>query len=276
MLANSALLVSLNVSQWTARKLDKQATKEVAITHGVSQSVGSYHKSVLPASSELEVIKQCTGNVRTFYYDNTLPWAMDGARVLPNTNYLEFTNEMRALKSEWERAVSNFVQAYPQLRADAQLKLNGLFNPNDYPQNIEDKFSFRVTFMPVPQEDDFRIQLADDEKREFQSMLADAEKETATHLWNLLYEVTKHAKERLSDPDAIFRDTLVTNAVEVCKRLPRLNYNNDPELEAMRLRVESVLCNKSPEALRNLPSVREATADGLNDILSKMGAYMGA
>lgn len=275
MFADNALLVSLSISQWTARKLDKRATREVATAHGVQTSVGSYHKSVLPGSEELEEIKKMSGQARLFYYENTLPWASDGSRILTNKNYFYFTQEMRAIRDEWERAVAKFELQYPTLRQEAQAKLNGLFDPNDYPTDVRSKYSFDISFMPVPQVGDFRIQLADEELEKFKHTITRVEENAIKDLWQRLYDVVNHAAERLGTPDAIFRDTLVENAVELCELLPRLNYNDDPVLEDMRKQVESVLCGQAPEALRQLPSVRQKTADGLNDILSKMSAYVG-
>lgn len=274
MFAENALLVSLNVSQWTARKMDKSATKEVAIAHGVNASVGAYHKSMLPGAASLKLIQECTGNARTFAYRNTLPWGMQGTRILPNKNYLNFTTEVRALKQEWEAAVNEFVRDYPTLRSEAQSQLNGLFNAADYPDDVRKLFSFDITFMPVPQEGDFRIQLASEEMDKFKAQIVAAESEANSDLWTRLYEVVEKAAVTLRNPSGVFRDTLVENAVDLCAMLPRLNFNDDPSLEAMRKEVEATLCSKAPEALRQLPSIREKTATDLERIMSKMQGYM--
>lgn len=275
MLANNALLVTLSVSSWSGRKQDKQATKEVAINHGVATGVGAYHKSVLPGAAELEHIKKCTGAARTFFYKNTLPWSTAGAAILPNKNYLWFTQEIRAIKTEWEQAVRDFIAVYPTLKANAQSQLNGLYNEADYPTDPSKLFSFEIGFLPVPQEGDFRIQLADEEMEKFKATVLNAERDANKDLWQRLYEVVEHAATRLRDPDAVFRDTLVENAVELCGMLPRLNFNDDPALEEMRSAVESALCSKAPDMLRQVPEVRESTVDSLDDILAKMGSYMG-
>lgn len=275
MLANNALLVTLSVSVWTARKQDKQATREVAINHGVAAGVGTYNKSVLPGAAELDHIKKCTGAARTFFYKNTLPWSTQGAAVLPNKNYLWFTQEMRALKQEWEQAVQAFLQVYPTLKANAKAQLNGLYNEADYPADPAKLFKFEINFLPVPQEGDFRIELAKEEMEAFKANVLNSEREANADLWKRLYEVAHHAAERLRDPDAVFRDTLVENAVELCSMLPRLNFNDDPDLEAMRVAVEKALCDKAPEALRQLPSVRKATVNDLDAILEKMSGYIG-
>ena len=44
--------------------------------------------------------------------------------------------------------------------------------------------------------------------------------------------------EKLADPKAVFRDTLVENTKEVCSILSRLNFADDPDLETMRQQVE--------------------------------------
>jgi hypothetical protein len=276
MFADNALLVSLNISQPTFRKQDKSVNKEVANSHGVKASVGNYNKSLLAGAVELEAVKTATGNVRTFFYKNTLPWALDGAAILPTANYFDFTTEMRRLKSEWTTAVNNFVLNYDALKNQARIELNTLYDDRDYPQAPSKLFKFEITYLPVPQASDFRIQLAAEELTKFEGMIKSTEQEAMKEVWGKLYEVVNKAADRLRDPTGIFRDTLVENAVEVCALLPKLNFSNDANLESMRLEVEQVLASKQPETLRNLPSVRKQTVENLDDIMSRMGTFMGA
>jgi len=72
-LNDRALLVQLNVSQWTARKYDKSASKEVTTAHGANQAAGRFNKSLLPMNDKLDNIHKKTTLIRTKYYDNTLP-----------------------------------------------------------------------------------------------------------------------------------------------------------------------------------------------------------
>jgi hypothetical protein len=276
MFADNALLVSLNISKPTFRKQDKKVSKEVATSHGVKASAGNYNKALLEGAVELEAVNTATGNVRTFFYKNTLPWALDGAAILPTANYFDFTTEMRRLKSEWQTSVNNFLLAYDSLKQQAKLDLNTLYDDRDYPANPDKLFKFEITYLPVPQVSDFRIQLASEELAKFEGMIKSTEQEAVKEVWSKLYEVVEKAAERLRDPKAIFRDTLVDNAIEICALLPKLNFSNDANLEAMRLEVEQVLASKQPETLRGLPSVRKQTVENLDDIMSRMGAFMGA
>jgi hypothetical protein len=79
--------------------------------------------------------------------------------------------------------------------------------------------------------------------------------------------------EKLADPKAIFRDSMVENAKEICALLPRLNFADDPNLEAMRQQVEASLI-KHPEALRNDPDLRRDTAAEAKAIMDKMSIFM--
>jgi hypothetical protein len=270
MFADNALLVSLNISQWTARKLDKGATKEVAATHGVNSSVGNYNKAILPGATALDNIKKATGAARTYYYKATLPWAMEGAGILPNKNYIQFTTDMRQLKADWEHAVEQFLCEYQTLKANAQQQLNGLYNESDYPADPSSLFKFDISFMPVPQSSDFRITLASEELAKFEGQLVSAEQDAIKEIWKRMYEVASKAVERLRDPDGVFRDSLVDNAKELCDMLPRLNFNDDPEMSAMCYEIEQSLALKSPEALRTIPTTRKETVESLEAVMSKM------
>ena len=82
--------------------------------------------------------------------------------------------------------------------------------------------------------------------------------------------------EKLDDPKAVFRDTLVENTREICSVLTRLNFTDDPNLEAMRQEVEQSLTKHHPDALRNDPDLRRDKAAEAKAIMAKMGAFMGA
>ena len=64
-LNDRALLVQLNVSQWTARKYDKSASKEVTTAHGASSAAGRFNKSLLPMNDKLDNIHKKTTHIRT-------------------------------------------------------------------------------------------------------------------------------------------------------------------------------------------------------------------
>jgi hypothetical protein len=282
-LSDRALLVQLNVSQWTARKTDKRATQEVADANGANVSVGNYRKNLLPLNDALANIHTMTGDIRKEFYTNTLPWGLENTHMLPTANYLGFMTTFRKRKSEWERLVDRFVVEYPTIQTSAQRRLGGLYNADDYPEvtDIKRKFKIDLVVMPVPP-NDFRVELADDELASIQADIRNRVQESSAlamvEAWQRLYDRVKHMVERLTkldDPKSRFHESTLEHVTELCNILPRLNFTDDPHLEAMRQEVEGKLAGLSKDAVVNDPVFRQTKIDEASDIMARMGAFMG-
>lgn len=274
-LSQRALLVSLNISQWAARKLDKKATETVIIAHKANVSAGQYTKRLLPTAKELEAVNQVASQARKYFYEQTLPWLNDGTRIISSRNYLKFTTEMRKMKSEFDKRVKNFVAAYPQLKANAVNALGGLYDVNEYPDDIGERFSMELDYFPMPDAKDFRVQISEAEKREFQRKMRDVETKAMQDVWKRLYDVVHTAVSKLSSKDAIFRDSLIKNISEMTALLPMLNISNDSKLDAAAKELDSLVSKLSPETLRQNQSERDKASKALKEIESRMGAFMG-
>ncbi len=105
--------------------------------------------------------------------------------------------------------------------------------------------------------------------------VADAQATAMKEVWTRLYDRVKHMAEKLADPKSIFRDTLVENLQEQCTMLSRLNFMDDPNLEALRQQVEGTIASHHPDALRNDPDLRRDTAAEAKAIMDKMSVFMG-
>jgi hypothetical protein len=279
-LNDRALLVQLNISQWTARKYDKRATKEVADNHGVDATVGRYNKSLLPMNDQLDLIHKKSNQIRGEFYDNTLPWGIEGTQLLPTSNYLEFMTTFRKRKGEWQWLTNAFCMNYESYIEDAKRTLGPLFNADDYPHpdNIAHKFKMDMAVFPVPSTD-FRVKISSDElsriQQDVERRVQEASASAMKDVWQRLYDKVKHIEERLANPSAVFRDTMLENARELCEMLPRLNFADDPTLEQMRREVESKLISYHPDALRNDPDLRRDTAAEAKAIMDRMAVFMG-
>jgi len=279
-LSDRALLVQLNISTWSANKLDKEISAETsAIKGAISNSVRT-HKSLLPMCDLLDDIKKKATLIRQQFYGNTLPWGVKGIQILPTANYLAFMTEFRKEKSEYEQLVRQFVPEYPQLVLDAQRFLGTAYKPEDYPDAsvIADKFKMDMQVMPVPN-NDFRVNIADEELERIHDEVSARVKQAAQgamqDVWQRLYDKVKHFAEKMDDPKAIFRDSTVDHLVDLCELLPRLNVMDDPNLEAMRQEVEAKLAGYNPDVLRTSPDTRQTVADEANAIAARMAAFMG-
>ena len=279
-LSDKALLVQLNISQWTARKYDKRATEQVAQQNGSASQAGRYNKSLLPMNDALNNIHQKSTLIRKKFYTNTLPWGIEGTMMLPSANYLNFMTEFRKEKADWESLVDTFYHEYPRLHADAQRFLGNLYNKADYPElyDIQRKFNMDMAVFPVPS-NDFRVSIGDAEleriQQDVEARVENSAQQAMKEAWQRLYDRVKHMAEKLADPKAVFRDTLVENTKEVCSILSRLNFADDPNLETMRQQVEQSHANENPEALRVDWDLREQKGRQVKAIADKMSVFMG-
>jgi len=280
-LSDKALLVHLGVSQWTARKLDIKASKQVAQANGATGKVGNFNKTLLPTCNRIADVHRETAFIRKDFYHNVLPWGIEGTFILPSANYLPFTTEYRQKRSGWDGLVDTFLDGFPQAKQDAQRILGNLFNPADYPivSDLKRKFKMELTFLPVPTVGDFRVELADGEidqiTADLEERITESSRIAMQDVWQRLYDKVEWIADRLGDPNNVFHTATYEDAQDLCKLLARLNFTDDVDLEAMRSKAEQKLFKLHPEAIKNDPDVRRDTAKDAEAIMKQMAGFMG-
>ena len=275
MLQNNSLIVSLSVSQWTARKMDKKVTTEVIDQHNAASDAGRWNK-LLVAKEHTDAIQKIASEARTFHYENTLAWGENNERLLPSKNYFTYVSKVNEIKGRFHAAVADFLKKYDYVIDEAKVRLNGTFNAKDYPTRYEaeDKFRFKISFMPVPS-DDIRIELSNEEVAslreaigtEINDRLQDAVKGT----WDRIKERLTAMKERLSDPKAIFRDSLFDNLSELIGLLPKLNVTDDPNITAICTEMRRLCVD--PNSVRSNDNLRSQKAQEVEQVLNKFSGF---
>ncbi len=276
-LSTRAMLVSVKISQWTARKMDKRATETANSVHKADPRAGAYNKKMLPGAVELEEVATIATQARKFFYEQTLPWMTDGSRIISSQNYLPFAKEMQKFKAKYEQATKEFVTAYPRLQKEARQLLGDLYNDDEYPHKSEigDRFGLEIDYLPMPDVKDFRTDVTDKDRRDLEKKLQKVQQEAMRDLWTRLHGVVKNAADKLAEPKAIFRDSLLENIREMVSLLPKLNISDDAALEKARRELEKTVSNFEPDDLRTDAKERAKASKQLSDIEAKMGAFMG-
>lgn len=274
-LSDKALLVVVNISQWSGRKTDKKASETVSVTHKTSTIAGNYSKKLLPGSVELAMINEIAGRIRKYFHEQTLPWMSDGSRIIASQNYMNFVAGIRKLKADFESAVRDFEAAYPKLKADAVKSLGDLYDPEEYPEDIGSKFAIEVAYLPLPDVKDFRVSISEQERKNFEKKIREVELAAVGDCWERLHKVVKTAADKLANPGTIFRDSLIENIKDIVELLPMLNVTNDSDLEKSRKEVEKLVKEISLDTVREDLRERSNASKKLADIESKMSAFMG-
>jgi len=275
-----ALLVWLQISSWSARKYDKSVSNKVNRDAGAVDDAGRYNKYLLPGDApSYKHLVTLLSSLRAWHYNETLAWSDEGNRLLTTANFTNYADTLRHKIAEIDRAVDVFVADYPTLRTLAANKLQGLYKPEDYPDvdDIRQKFGVRVSYNPVPIAEDIRVNLAADQIAMIEASINDNNRsavDTAmADCWQRLHNVVAAVAGKLADPTAIFRDSLIGNASELCDVLKRLNVTDDPDLESMRATVQSQIASCLPQDLRDSKRTRQDTADKAKAILDSMAAF---
>jgi len=274
------MLVRLTISQWSARKFDRKVSDKVARDYGASSDAGRYSK-VLIAEEAIQAIAKAANEARTYHYENTLPWRDDGARILPAAQFERYSKSLREFRAKFDQAVSDFVPRYSDYVEAAKGRLNGMFEPSDYPQSHElaDRYSFETTIDPIPDAPDFRVALQAEDAAAIQASI-EARNRVALDaamrdVWTRLHDTVSRVAERLTDPDAIFRDSLIENLTGLVKVLPALNLTSDPGLTRLADEVQAKILRFAPDTLRAHKPTRAQVAEDASAILDAMKAYTG-
>jgi hypothetical protein len=295
-LSRKATLVAVTVKQWTARKLDKKVTDETNRKYGASKDAGRYNK-LLIAGEHLAELNRLVSLARDTHYALTLPWTDKGPRILPNALYSKFTDAFRNIRRDFERAADAFSRGYPAFVAEREDKLNGLYDPKDYPapNMIRAKFRMDTTIMPFPDAGDFRSDLdADtvaDIRREIEQSSERVMADAMSHTAERIIEVVGHMAEKLKEyqprgseertaarkagvPRTRFHASLVGNIRELGELLPAFNLTNDAKLTAITQRIVKELCAEEVDELRDNARVREAVTQSADEIVEAMQGFL--
>ena len=152
-IASSAVLIDLNISVWTARKLDRNVSKEIDIRKGATTNAGNYNKHILAGSDQLEAISKLAGEIRDWHARQTLPWSDTGTRLLPMNNFFDYKDQLGEYESLFKERVDTFIREYPNIIQVMAYRLGQLFDRSEYPDadKIANKFNIRYSIIPVPE-----------------------------------------------------------------------------------------------------------------------------
>lgn len=273
-IASSNVLVELNISVWSARKLDKSVSKEIDVNKNTTTKAGNYNKHLLAGSDALAKIQKHASEIRDWHMRQTLPWSSSGGiRLLPMTQFFDYKKQMDEHEELFKERVNKFIGNYPNIVDAMAYKLGQLFDRSEYPiaEELQRKFKINYTFLPVPEVnhfDNINNQMRQDLKEQYEKAYNDRVEFAMKSAWTRLHDTVNHMVERLSGEDKkIFRDTLVTNALELTGMLSSLNITKDPKLETARQRLEKIIVGVDAEDLRQSDALRKDVASKVSELM---------
>jgi hypothetical protein len=276
----SAVLVELNISVWPASKIDREITDKVNSDAGAVRGASQTKKNLFAGTSLRKDISDFAARVRLYHNKHTLPWADKGERMLPTALFMDYKQTMNGYEQTFNMMCNNFYIEYPRLVAEAPTALQGLHKAEDYPDltDVRLKFGFRRTVKPVPEAGDFRLDIPaydlEEMRSEFMSQQDRKLAEAMREPWDRLHKTLVAMSEKLTDVEGDdgkkrYHDTLLTNPLELCSLLTKLNITNDPKLEEARRQVEVAMLNADMESIKEDADTRSELKSKVDAIINK-------
>lgn len=277
-ISSSSILVELNISVWTANKLDRRATDSILMANGATHAdAGQFRKNLMSGTTLRKDIADFAASCRLWHNTTTLPWADRGARLLPTSLFLDYKEEANRRKARFDHMVAHFLREYPNLEAQAQRHLGALYDPNDYPSagEVESKFGFRMVFTPLPEAGDFRLDVANEDlqhlRQQYEENINARLTEAMQSQWDKMHDMLKRMSEKLTEPEGEdkrrWHDTFISNAHDLCDMLDHLNITKDPKLDDAKRKLKLALRGVDIEAIKEDIDTREEVKAKLDAIL---------
>ena len=279
-ISSSALLVELNISVWPASKLDRDVTDKVNTDASAVKGASQTKKNLFAGTSLRKDISDFAARVRLYHNKHTLPWADKGERMLPTKLFMEYKQTINGFEQTFNMMCTNFFVEYPRLVADAPNNLGSMYKAEDYPEieEVRMKFGFRRAVKPIPESGDFRLdipaydlaEMKNDYEKQYSNRLAEAMREP----WERLHKMLVGMSEKLTDIEGDdskkrYHDTLISNPIELCGLLTKLNVTNDPKLEEARRQLELTMLGADIESIKEDADSRSALKSKVDAILGK-------
>jgi 5,10-methenyltetrahydromethanopterin hydrogenase len=281
-LTERAMVMNLSISLWQGYRLDKEASRKVTEDAGANRDAARVNKHLVPKEALAPVVT-AANNVRSHFYDNTLPWRDNGDRLMTRKLFTTFIEAHEQLRREFDEAVSTFLDdKYPAAIAQAEFRMGDLFKREDYPsvEQLRGRFRIVLDIDAVTTSNDFRVAIDQEHvERVKASMEAAAERrvqQAQADVWKRLLERVGKVAERLGDPEAVFRDSTIDNVAELVELIPGLNVLDDPDIERMRRQIEDKLVGHDAKDIRKDPDLRAELAGDAKAIVDEMAGFMRA
>jgi hypothetical protein len=247
------------------QRICDKTTREVLSERHVDADGGKFTKFLVP-KVELDPVMRAQTLARATFRQLSLPWGEDGLRIINSTNFFTFRERMQTCRELCDKEADAFAARYPDLLTHAPARLNGLYDPNDFPSpsDIRNRFSMRLAISPVPAKEDFRVTLGADIEQEIRENIETTVTErlgaAQRYLWDRVFGTLKHFAATMGDKEQKFKNTTVERLRDLARLAPQLSLVPDPTLERLCQDISGLLDGVSAEDLRDNKHVRADAA----------------
>lgn len=281
-LVEKAMVMNLSIGVWQGYRLDREASREVTERAGADADAARVNKHLIPKEA-LKPIVTAQNVIRTHFYANTLPWRDNGDRLMTRALFTKFIEAHEGLVTAFKDEVEKFLATgYPSAIEKAEFRMGAMFDRDDYPAEsvLRRKFYADLDIAPISTANDFRVTIDQDHAEKVRASIEAATEQrmraATADVWRRMAETVGYFQERMAKPDAVFRDSTVTNIGDLLDLIPGLNVLDDPNIETVRVQIAKAFGNLDAKDIRKDPDHRAQLADEAKEIVDKMAGFMRA
>lgn len=281
-LASRALIVNVSIKRLPASKKDKEVTRETIAKHGAKSDAGAFWRAIF-SDEDRKPFTQLESKIRKYVYSRTLPWTDDGQRLVKSSEYMEFARTIGEYQREYWHLAEEFQREFAVKKERAKKSQGDMFREDEFPtaDELDAMFGFGYDVYPIPNCSDIRVvsNFSEEERNEIEKLVAmkmEAKTRKAlSDIGNRVSDVLTKLVERLKDPKAIYRDSLINNVKELVEVIPKVDVTESEKLEKIRQRLIHEICGLDPEELRDNLRKREETVKKAEEISKAMDDFFG-
>jgi hypothetical protein len=292
-LASSAVLVSVDISVWSATKQDRGISDEVTTSKNADKHAGRYVKNLLANHPKHKAVVNYRQTIYNWLQRRTYRWNQS-QNLLPSVDVPKFKQEYQEHQIAFHGLVDSLTTDYDSIVSDMAFKQGTMFNRSDYPtkEQVHAKFSLNLYVSEVPM-NDFRCGIAEDiaddlfttYKKQAQTIIESIAQEQSERMVEVMQSISHccdfdevrktmpQGHDEVTYKRRKIYDTTIQKALEMCESFKRFNLKNDSGLEDARSSLEKVLRGVKAEDIRDSDAVRHHVKEGIDDILSKFGSF---
>ena len=233
---------------------------------------------------------QLANEMYAYHMRSTLPHGDDGSRLLPNSQYFEYTTKMASYEAELQRQAQYIVDNWDDIvdadmtERNAALTAQGkpaTASAADYPTAGQAQALMYITWRlePISTAADFRYDVAPEVKARLDEQLVAMQEAAKEEIFGRMLEPMSRFVKKLSVPidekGSVFRNSLVENLNELLADLPKMNFDGDPRVEEALAELRQIITPYvfNPDTLRQDGTARSEARRKMEELQKKLEGY---
>ena len=288
-LSDKAMLVKLSIKRAALTKRDHAITTQVQQQYG-DQSLTVLTQLFKDKSSPIRQIVSAANEVYAYHRKHTIPYIDAGPRILPSSNYFEYTQDVKQLITRVDRLIEDYMPYYDQMvqddisyrrqAAQATGKTSSA-HVDDYPtaETFANSMAIEYRFSPMPDARHFLFDMSDEDLEVFNRAEADAVAAANADVVGRMLTPIRALVERLAEyhgeKGQRWHNSIIQNVIDGCNLAESLAIDPSPEFlsTVSELRDTARGYLEDVELVKASPTVRKSAQDRLAEVAKKMEMF---